>query len=75
MFLRSIVLLAMAGLMGCSPTLPPYLLQPVDPNVRAPRMGYSSVTAGTRTFRPAEPKGWEELNRQVAPKAGNSHAN
>lgn len=74
MLLRSIVLLAMAGVMGCSPTLPPYLAQLVDANVSVPRTSYSAVTAGTRTFRPAEPKGWEELNRQVAPKAGNSHA-
>ena len=41
---------------------------PSNPGVRVPQVDYRPVTAGTRTFRPVEPKGWEDLNRQVAPK-------
>lgn len=42
--------------------------RPADPDVRVSALAYRSVTGGTRMFRPVEPKGWEELNRQVGPK-------
>lgn len=29
---------------------------------------YQSITAGTKSYRPAEPLSWEELNRRAAPK-------
>lgn len=41
---------------------------PADASVRVPALSYQPVTAGVQTFRPVEPKGWEELNRQVTPK-------
>ncbi len=41
---------------------------PSDPGARVPPVAYSPVMSGARTFRPVEPKGWEDLNRQVAPK-------
>jgi hypothetical protein len=42
---------------------------PADPAARVARPAYVSVTAGMKSFRPVEPKGWEELNRQVGPKS------
>jgi hypothetical protein len=53
-----------------SPPLPSYLAAPIDPSRAAPPIRDASVTAGTRSFRPVEPKGWERLNDEVAPKGG-----
>jgi hypothetical protein len=56
---------------GCvSPPPPFYLTAPTDPSQAAPSMRDARVTAGTRSFRPVEPKGWEQLNDDVAPKRG-----
>lgn len=41
---------------------------PADPAATVPAPAYVSVTTGVQSFRPVEPKGWEELNRQVTPK-------
>jgi hypothetical protein len=58
---------------ACAPPPPPvFLTAPADPAIRVPATGYSNVTAGAQTLRPVEPKGWEELNRQVGPKAGSA---
>lgn len=54
---------------ACSATVPDHLARPADPNVRVPAVAYRSVTAGAASFRPAEPKDWRELNRQVGPKS------
>jgi hypothetical protein len=47
--------------------VPLYLAQPADPNARVPVQAYQSVSAGLISMRPAEPKDWRELNRQVGP--------
>ncbi|QEL24079.1 hypothetical protein FQV39_16960 [Bosea sp. F3-2] len=49
--------------------VPDHLARPADPNVRVPAVAYRSVTAGAATLRPADPKDWHELNRQVGPKS------
>jgi len=55
---------------ACSLTpVPDHLARPADPSVRVPAMQYRSVTAGAATFRPANPKDWRELNRDVGPKS------
>lgn len=41
---------------------------PDDASVRVPALAYQPVTGGVKSYRPVEPKGWEELNRQVTPK-------
>lgn len=71
MSLMKVPLLTTVGLAlgACSATVPDHLAQPADPNVRVPAVAYRSVTAGASTFRPAEPKDWQELNRQVGPKS------
>ena len=71
MSLVKVPLLIAAGLAvgACSATVPDHLAHPVDPNARVPTVTYRSVTAGASTFRPAEPKDWQELNRQVGPKS------
>lgn len=51
------------------PVTPKGLLAPADASARVPKVRYDTVTAGTKTFRPAEPKNWEELNRRVGPKS------
>lgn len=64
------LLMAVALALGaCSATIPDHLARPADPNARVPAVSYRSVTAGAATFRPAEPKDWRELNRQVGPKS------
>lgn len=47
--------------------VPDHLARPADPTVKVPAASYRSVTAGTSTLRPAEPKDWRELNRRVGP--------
>ena len=54
---------------ACAATVPDHLARPADPNARVPTVSYRSVTAGAASFRPAEPKDWRELNRQVGPKS------
>lgn len=67
----SIAALGSLGLQACtSVPLPAYLAAPADPTAPVRPVSYQSVTAGTRTFRPVDPKGWEDLNRDVAPKPG-----
>jgi hypothetical protein len=54
---------------ACTPAPPPnYLAAPADATSRARPANYQSITAGTQTFRPVDPKGWEELNSRVGPK-------
>lgn len=49
--------------------VPDHLARPADPSVRVPAIAYRSVTASAATLRPADPKDWRELNRQVGPKS------
>ena len=41
---------------------------PSDPSEPVPRTGYRSVTSATKTYRPVDPKPWDELNRRVTPR-------
>jgi hypothetical protein len=62
------VILALAALAaGCSPTYPLAGRHPADPSVAVPAPSYVAVS-GARALRPAEPRGWQDLNRQVTPK-------
>lgn len=58
------VLTACAGV-----TVPDHLAKPADPNARVPSVRYRSVTADASTYRPANPKNWQELNRNVGPRS------
>ena len=60
-----LVLAALAA--GCSPSLPLAGRHPADPSVAVPAPSYVAVS-GTKALRPAEPKSWQDLNRQVTPK-------
>lgn len=62
----SSVLLALS-LGACVPQPPAFLAAASNPGSPAPRLGYDSVIGQTKTFRPGEPKNWEELNRRVGP--------
>jgi hypothetical protein len=64
-----IIASAAASLGACVAAPPRELLAPADANARVPGVRNDTVTAGTKTFRPAEPKNWEELNRRVGPKS------
>jgi len=58
------------GLLGAC-AAPPKIMSgpsPSDPAVRVPALAYQPITGGVKSFRPVEPKGWEELNRNVGPK-------
>ncbi len=68
-----LLVLAAIGLAGCAPVAPAYLAAPAVAThpVRPPPA--SPVTSGAGRFEVAEPKGWEDLNRNVTPKGG-SHA-
>ena len=60
-----------AGMLLGACVAPPVIAtgpSPTDASVRVPALAYQPVTGGVKTFRPVEPKGWEELNRQVTPK-------
>jgi hypothetical protein len=60
--------MATLALGACNVVIPSYLAAPAESVGPPPR--YLSVTAGTRAFRPVEPKGWEEQNRTVTPRQG-----
>ncbi|MCP8940384.1 hypothetical protein NK718_17795 [Alsobacter sp. SYSU M60028] len=60
---------AALALTACAPTPPDFLLAPARPTPGAP-LPTSAVTAGARHDTPAEPKGWDEMNRRVAPPQG-----
>lgn len=68
---RSLAVIASVGASLGACVAPPVVASgphPADVSVPVPALAYQSVTGGVKTFRPVEPKGWEELNRQVAPK-------
>ncbi|MHB2168976.1 hypothetical protein [Alsobacter sp. R-9] len=67
------LVLAAIGLAGCAPAAPIYLAAPADPTRAVRPLSAAPVSAGSRSFAIVEPKGWDELNRNVAPK-GATHA-
>lgn len=63
-----LILLPALGLGACSAApVPGYLARPADPQAPVPALAYRSVTAGTASLRPSEPKDWREMNRRVGP--------
>lgn len=72
---RTSLVIAMSLLAGaCAVPVPPYeLAVAADPSVPVPPARYAEVTAGTRTFRPVGPTGWEEHNIRVTPRAGGAN--
>jgi hypothetical protein len=46
-----------------------YLLAPGDPATPVPAFRYAPVTPAGRDYRPVEPRGWEDVNRDVTPKS------
>ena len=61
---------------ACVPAAPPYhLVAPADPDVRVRPPAYATVTAGVRDFQVTGPRDWRELNREVAPGAGEGAEN
>ena len=69
--IKAISMLTGALALGACTSAPPpaYLAAPSDPALRTPAH-YQSIAAGTMSFRPVDPKGWEELNSRVGPKKG-----
>lgn len=65
--------LAAIGLAGCAPAPPAFVAAPADPTHVVRSFRPAPVTAGAGRFEVVEPKGWDELNRSVAPKGG-AHA-
>jgi hypothetical protein len=68
--LKRITAAAAGAVLGAC-TVPPKIAvgpNPADVSVLVPALAYQPVTGGVKSFRPVEPKGWEELNRQVTPK-------
>ena len=58
------------GLGACVATQPPsYLAAPANPTVDTRTPGYTSVTAGVRSYNVVDPVDWRELNRRVTPGA------
>ncbi len=57
-----------ALLAGCTTTVPPIAgRHPADASVAVAAPSYVAVS-GAAPLRPVDPKGWQELNRQVTPK-------
>lgn len=66
--IRISVFAVLASALSACAAVPAYLEKPADPSVRVPRAGYAPVAAETRAYRPVGPRGWEDVNRRVAPK-------
>ena len=61
---------------ACVPTTPPYsLVAPADPYVPVRGPAYSNVTAGVKNYEVTGPRDWRDLNREVAPGAGEGAEN
>lgn len=70
--IRINLVVAISLLVGaCAVPIPPYeLAVTADPGVLLPPARYADVTAGTRTFRPVSPNGWEDNNIRITPRTG-----
>ena len=67
---------ALLTLSACVASPPPYhVVAPADPYVRVRPPAYAAVTAGVRNFEVTGPRDWRELNREVAPGAGEGAEN
>jgi hypothetical protein len=62
--LFALIPIAMVTMAFCQKPAP----TPDDPCAKVPRARYSSVMAGTKTYRPVEPMPWSDGNRREAPK-------
>ena len=72
------ILLLAAGLPilgACVPTTPYHVVAPADPYIRVRGPAYSTVTAGVKNYQVTGPRDWRELNREVAPGAGEGAEN
>ncbi|WP_342359286.1 hypothetical protein [Terrarubrum flagellatum] len=58
---------------GCAVERPSFIGRVDDPAAPMRAASYAPVMAGTQGYRPAEPKGWEELNRRVGPQGGGAN--
>lgn len=68
---RLLILAAALPFLGaCVPTIPYHVVAPADPRIPVRGVAYSTVTAGARNFQVTGPRDWRELNREVAPGAG-----
>lgn len=66
---------ALLTLGACVPTVPYHMVSPADPSAGVRRPAYSTVTAGAKNFQVTGPKDWRQLNREVAPGAGEGAEN
>ena len=74
--LRLVFLAAALPFLGaCVPTVPYHVVAPADPSIRVRGPSYSTVTAGVKNYQVTGPKDWRELNREVAPGAGEGAEN
>ena len=73
---RLLILAAVLPILGaCVPTVPYHVVAPADPSIRVRGPAYSTVTAGVKNYQVTGPKDWRELNREVAPGAGEGAEN
>jgi hypothetical protein len=67
--MRNLFLAAMFGLSlsACAPAAPGWLLAPIDPGRGIQSMRPMPAATGLKDFKPAGPKDWRTLNREVTP--------
>ena len=66
---------ALLTLSACVATPPYYLVAPADPYIPVRPPAYAAVTAGVKNYEVTGPRDWRELNREVAPGAGQAAEN
>lgn len=67
--MRVIAIVSLFALVAaCAPRERQAMIGVDDPAQRGSRLSYRNVTADAGRFMPVSPKGWEEINRRVAPK-------
>ena len=65
-----LLLLIPVATAGCAIAPPPArLTASADPTAPVPPIRYANVAGGTASYRPVEPRGWEDLNKEITPKA------
>jgi len=57
-----------ALLAACAPRERQAMIGAADATQTSSKLSYQSVAADAGNYRPVSPKGWEELNRRVAPR-------
>lgn len=70
--MKSVVLTASAVLLSACASQAPYPVasDPSSPDAPYRPARYVSVTAGTASYRPVEPKPWLKQNEEAAPRRG-----